>query len=292
MHVFYRNMAFETIVAPHHAHARQRREGWVFVDCRCFLTEPDRAKQEYQESHIEGAVFADLERDLSGPVVPGVTGRHPLPSPQALIATLSGLGIGPRTQVVAYDASTGAMAAARLWWLLKWAGHDAVAVLDGGFNRWQSLGLPCASGIQRRTPARFQERFRQSMTLDATQVLAALDDPSYIVLDSRSEERYRGLNETIDPVAGHIRGAVSAPYTDNLREDGAFKTPQELAGRFDSLAGERDAGRVVFYCGSGVTAAHNVLAFAHAGKGIPLLYPGSWSEWITDPGRPTVTAES
>ncbi|HUI70520.1 MAG TPA: sulfurtransferase [Spirochaetia bacterium] len=281
-------MRFETIVAAQDAHANLHREDWVFVDCRCFLTEPGRAWREYEESHVRGAIFADLEQDLSGPVVPGVTGRHPLPSPEALTATLGRFGISQGTQVVAYDESTGALAAARLWWLLKWAGHDAVAVLDGGFSTWQALGLPCARGKEEEPSAQFPASFRQSMTRDASQVLAALDDPSYIVLDSRSHERYRGLAETIDPVAGHIRGAGSAPYSENLADHGGFKTPDELAARFGSLIG--GAERVIFYCGSGVTASQNVLAFAHAGKGMALLYPGSWSEWITDPARPIATS--
>ncbi len=279
-------MKFETIIEPTDAFDHRESRDWVFVDCRFTIREPDRGEREYGKSHVVGAVYAHLDRDLSGPVITGATGRHPLPHPEALVSALGGLGIDGRTQVVAYDESTGAMAAARLWWLLKWAGHDAVAVLNGGLARWRSLGFPCASGAEHRPATVFDARFRPAMACDAAQVLAAIADPAYMVLDSRAAERYQGLNETIDPVAGHIQGAFSAPYEENLRGDGLFKSRAELGSRFDSLAGARDASHTIFYCGSGVTAAHNVLSFAHAGRGIPLLYPGSWSEWITDPRRP------
>ena len=191
--------------------------------------------------------------------------------------------------MVAYDESTGAMAAARLWWLLKWVGHDAVAVLDGGFNRWAALGFPRAHGVERRSASFFQSFPRPHLTVEAADVLAVLGDPEHVVLDARAEERYRGQNETIDPVAGHIRGALSAPYFDNLDPDGSFKSPHALRERFLRLTGRRDAAHIVFYCGSGVTAAHNVLAFAYAANGMPRLYAGSWSEWITDPSRPIAT---
>jgi thiosulfate/3-mercaptopyruvate sulfurtransferase len=279
-------MKYKTIIAAIDARDHVADATWVFVDCRFFLAEPDRGVREYASSHIPGAVYAHLDRDLSGPVTRGVTGRHPLPSPEALSRTLGGLGIGPGIQVVAYDESSGAMAAARLWWLLQWAGHDAAAVMDGGLKGWKALGLPCASGIEQRKAASFTARCRPQMTVDADEVLAALGDPAYVVLDARANERYRGVNETVDPVAGHIPAAISAPYADTLGKDGLFRPASELAEEVDRLAGGRDARHTIFYCGSGVTAAHRVLAAAHAGKGIPLLYPGSWSEWIADPKRP------
>ena len=280
------------MIDPLEARGHLGEKSWLFVDCRFFIREPDRAERDYEQSHIAGAVFAHLDRDLSGSIIRGVTGRHPLPSPDVFAATAGRLGIGPATQVVAYDESTGAMAAARLWWLLKWAGHDAVAVLDGGLNRWISLGFPCAVGAELRPAAPFEARFRPKMAVNADDVLAVLSDPTYIVLDARAEERYRGMNETIDPVAGHIEGAFSAPYMDNLGANACFRSPSELADRFEKLAGGRDADHTVFYCGSGVTAAHNVLAYALSGKGIPRLYAGSWSDWITDPRRPTAAGES
>ncbi len=282
-------MRYETTIDPATAYEHLEDAAWAFVDCRCFLKEPDRGEREHRESHLRGAVYAHLDRDLSGPVTPGRTGRHPLPSVDALVETLGRLGISAATQVVAYDESNGSMAAARLWWLLKWAGHDAAAVLDGGFGKWRSLGMPCAGGTESRPRASFVGRFRPELVFPTFKLQSVLDDPRFVVLDSRSADRYQGLNETIDPVAGHIPGALSAPYLDNVRDDGSFKPVGELARRFRELRGGRDAGHTVFYCGSGVTAAHNVLACARAGMGMALLYPGSWSEWITDPRRPVAT---
>lgn len=279
-------MRYETVIDPPEARDHIGDESWLFVDCRFFIREPERAERDYEGAHVARSVFAHLDRDLSGPITRGVTGRHPLPSTGVFAATAGRLGIGPKTQVVAYDESTGAMAAARLWWLLKWAGHDAVAVLDGGLSRWSSLGFPIAAGRELRAAASFEARFRPEMAFNADQVLAVLRDPSFVVLDARLEERYHGMNETIDPVAGHIDGAFCASYTGNLRADGCFRSSRELADRYEKLTGGRDADHTVFYCGSGVTAAHNVLACAVAGKGIPKLYAGSWSDWITDALRP------
>jgi thiosulfate/3-mercaptopyruvate sulfurtransferase len=278
-----------TIIDPSSAGDFLGDEDCLFVDCSFMLAEPERAEREYRESHIPGAVYAHLDRDLSGPSVSGRTGRHPLPAPATLLATFSRWGIDEATRVIAYDAATGALAAARLWWLLKWAGHDAVAVLAGGLQKWKAAGLPLSSAPVLRAARRFVPGFRPEMAVDAGQVLAVLDNPAWVVLDARAEDRYRGENETLDPVAGHIRGALSAPYAGNIEDDGTFKPVEELRERLDRAAGNRDARHTVLYCGSGVTAAHLALAFAHAGKGIPLLYLGSWSEWITDPRRPTAT---
>jgi thiosulfate/3-mercaptopyruvate sulfurtransferase len=279
-------MSYQTLIGPAEAAAHLEDPRWVFVDCRFDIRAPRWGAGEYEKSHVRGAVYADLDRDLSGPIVPGVTGRHPLPSPEALREALAGLGIDGRSQVVAYDASTGAMTAARLWWLLKWAGHDGAAVLEGGFTAWTARGLPCQGGVEVRSRSKFTARMRPDLAADASRVAEILDDPAYVLLDARAAERYRGINETIDPVAGHIRGAFSAPYGDSLREDGTFRPKPELAALFAERTGGRDPGHVVFYCGSGVTAAHAVLAMAHSGKGMPRLYPGSWSDWITDPTRP------
>ena len=285
-------MEFETVISQATARDHLDDASWLFVDCRFFIREPDRGEREHEQSHIAGSVYAHLDRDLSGPIIRGKTGRHPLPSPRELASAMRRLGVSPQTQVVAYDESTGGMAAARLWWLLRWAGHDRVAVLDGGFTRWCAMGFPRATGVEHHAPGSFAACPRPGMAFDADDVLAALDDPRYIVLDARAEERYRGVNETIDPVAGHIKGAFSAPYMDNLRDDGCFKSPRELGERFEKLAENRDADHTVFYCGSGVTAAHNILAFAVAGRGMAKLYPGSWSEWIIDPRRPIAVGGS
>lgn len=282
-------MSYTTLIGVGEAATYLDDPDYAFVDCRFVLAEPRKGREEYLSLHIRGAVYADLDRDLSGPIVPGRTGRHPLPSEAAFDAAMSRLGIDDRTQVVAYDESSGTMAAARLWWLLRWAGHDAVAVLDGGFRRWQAAGLPCSSGSEDRAPRRFTGRYRASMPASADEILSSIATGDLLVLDTRGADRYRGENETIDPVAGHIPGAVSMPYHDNLTPDGSFLPPDELKRRFETASRAADPESTVFYCGSGVTAAHNVLAYAHAGLGIPRLYPGSWSEWITDPARPVET---
>ena len=284
-----RLMSFQTLIRGDEARSHLDDPRWVFVDCRFTLSDPGRGEAEYLRSHVRGAVYAHLDRDLSGPVVPGVTGRHPLPSVDAAAAALGGLGIQRGVQVVAYDASTGAVAAARLWWLLKWLGHEEAAVLDGGFSRWTEAGLPCADGRQIRARARFEPAPRPELLVDVDTVLEIRADPGWALLDVRSGDRFHGKNETIDPVAGHIPGARSAPYMDSLRQDGTFRGRDELARLFTSATGGQDASRTVFYCGSGVTAAHSVLAAAHGGCGMARLYAGSWSEWISDPRRPIAT---
>ncbi|HYL97865.1 MAG TPA: sulfurtransferase [Blastocatellia bacterium] len=279
-------MSYKTIIGVQAASELLINQNCVFVDCRFVLREPEQGFQDYSKSHIPGAVYAHLDRDLSGPVVPGKTGRHPLPDRERLAATFSSWGIDARTQVIAYDDSSGAMAAARLWWLLKWAGHDAAAVLDGGLKKWIEAGYPVAAGQETRQPKEFAPNFRPEMCVDADEVLKMIDQSSYAILDARAADRYCGENETIDPVAGHIRGAISAPFAANQNEAGLFKSPDQLKAHFEEATKGADAGRTVFYCGSGVTAAHSVLAYVHSGKGIPRLYPGSWSDWITHQSRP------
>jgi thiosulfate/3-mercaptopyruvate sulfurtransferase len=270
---------FGTVVGGGDVEARLGTDsGWVVVDCRFVLGDPQAGRRAYAEAHLPGARYADLERDLSGPVVPGRTGRHPLPGLDSFARTATGLGIGPDTQVVAYDAGSGAMAAARLWWLLKWAGHDAVAVLDGGLAKWIADGRPVTSDPAPAASTHpFVPRERRNLIAEAHELA------HHPLADARAEDRFRGENETIDPVAGHIPSAVSLPFAGNLRPDGTLRSPAELRDRYAALA---ERGDPVFYCGSGVTAALDVLAYRHAGLGMPRLYPGSWSEWITDPARP------
>jgi len=278
-------MVYTTLIsvddlAPHVGDA-----SWAIVDCRYRLLDLGFGRAAYAESHIPQAVFADIGEDLSGPVVPGKTGRHPLPDVGVLSAKLSAWGVDRTVQVVAYDDSGGSMAA-RLWWLLRWLDHDAVAVLDGGWPLWQARGFPVCSGVERRQPRRFVARERPELVLSTEQVDGIRMAAGYRVLDARNADRFRGENETIDPVAGRIPGAVSAPYADNLEADGRFKSKEELRRRYLALLDGVPADRAGCYCGSGVTAAHDVLAMAHAGLGEARLYAGSWSEWITDPARP------
>jgi thiosulfate/3-mercaptopyruvate sulfurtransferase len=285
-------MDYTTLITVDALAAHLGQPDWVVVDCRFALSEPERGRQDYLQAHIPGAVYAHLNEDLAGPVVPGQTGRHPLPQPEAVVAKLGHWGIGDGVQVVAYDDTGGAIAAARLWWMLRWLGHDAVAVLDGGWPAWLAAGRPVTSGAEHRPPRPFTPHIRPALLVSAAEVDALRTDAGYRVFDVRTADRYRGENETIDPVAGHIPGAVSAPYGANLDATGHFLPPDALQARLAPLLGDVPAEQSVSYCGSGVTAAHNLLALAHAGLGNGRLYAGSWSEWITDPARPIATGES
>ncbi len=280
-------MSFATLISSAQAASHLADRRWVFVDCRFVLGRPSEGQQRYLANHIRGAVYADLETDLSGPVEAGISGRHPLPDEAALAAAMSGLGIDSSIQVVAYDESSGAMAAARLWWLLRWAGHESVAVLDGGFAAWQGAGLPTGKGSEATGSRNFTANFRPELVASAAQVRAMVENGG-IIVDSRTADRYRGENEKIDRIAGHIPTARSIPYTGNVDSDGRFLPDRQLAARFSGLP-SGSADDVVFYCGSGVTAAHNVLAFVHARSRFPKLYAGSWSEWINDPSNPIAT---
>ncbi len=277
---------YQAILSPAELSLHLDDPDWVVVDCRFALADPQRGRRDYLGGHIPGAVYAHLNEDLSGAVLPGKTGRHPLPSPEAAAQKFSAWGIGPGVQVVVYDDAGGALAAVRLWWMLRWLGHRQAAVLDGGWQAWQRAGLAQQTGAVNRPPRRFTPQVNPGLVFSASQVEAVRQDPAYRVCDSRAAERYHGQNETIDPVAGHIPGAVSAPYADNLNSDGTFRAPEALRQRFQALLGQVPAERAVFYCGSGVTAIHNILAVELAGLGEAHLYPGSWSEWITDPSHP------
>ena len=260
---------------------------WVIVDVRHELSQPDTwGEAQYRAGHVPGAVFAHLDRDLSGTKT-GRNGRHPLPEPGTFAATLSRLGIGNDKQVVAYDQRNGAYAA-RLWWMLRWLGHDAVAVLDGGFEAWQRAGLPIATDVPAPSPARFAIR-RTGPTIETPRVEAALATGALLLIDARGAERYRGDVEPLDPVAGHIPGAVSRPFTANLDAEGRFRPPSALKDEFAAIVAGRPLDAVVHQCGSGVTACHNLLAMEIAGMTGTQLYPGSWSEWCADPARPVAT---
>lgn len=283
-------MSISTLIATEELANELRNENWAIIDCRFSLDDTSRGRKDYKQSHIPSAVYAHLDEDLSGPIIPGKTGRHPLPSPELFALTLGIWGVGPGVQVVAYDDWGGAIAA-RLWWMLRWLGHDAVAVLDGGWPLWMKQGQPTQSGFESRSLREFEPRTSPDMLANVDQVAALIQEPGNRLFDSRSADRFRGENETIDRIGGHIPGAMSAPYSDNLGEDGFFLSPGELRTRFEGLLKDTPSKEAVFYCGSGVSAAHNLLAMAHAGLGDPLLYVGSWSEWIADPRRPIETGE-
>ncbi len=254
------------------------------------MKDTNAGSQAYDQAHLPGAVYAHLDEDLSGPILPGKTGRHPLPTIEAAVKKFSNWGIERgRTQVVAYDDQGGALAAARLWWMLRWLGHDQVAVLDGGWQKWQKEGRPSRVGSESGPVRIFIPKPHPELAMDADAILQSSGKPGFRLFDVRTAERYRGENETIDPIAGHIPGAISAPYPANLNPEGTFKTAEELRGMYRSLLKDIPASQTVFYCGSGVTAPHSILALLHAGLGEARLYAGSWSEWITNSERPIKT---
>lgn len=260
---------------------------WAVIDCRFALADVGKGRRDYLAAHIPGALYAHLDEDLSAPTTPGRTGRHPLPAPEDFARTLAHWGVDVQVQVVAYD-DAGGMIAGRVWWMLRWLGHNAVAVLDGDWRAWVAEGRPTRSGQETRPPRRFVAALQPWLTIDTAEVAARLHDPTLRLFDARSADRYRGENETIDPRAGHIPGAHSAPFTANLTADGHFLPAatlrDEWQARFDATHGAEAA----VYCGSGVSAAHHVLACAHAGLALPRLYVGSWSEWSAAPDRPGV----
>jgi thiosulfate/3-mercaptopyruvate sulfurtransferase len=261
----------------------------VIVDCRFTLEDPQLGCKQYLESHIPGAVYAHLDEDLCSPIVPGVTGRHPMPSAEQLADKLGDWGINSSSKIVVYDDAGGAIAAARLWWLLGWLGHYAVAVLDGGWQAWLDAGGATRTGEENKSSSSFIPRIKRSRLIETDEILNHLNDPDLLLVDSRAEERYLGEIEPIDPVAGHIPGAILSPHEEVLDAAGFFLPADQLRSHFKQLLGDSSAKNTVFYCGSGVTAAQNILAVAHAGLGHSRLYAGSWSEWITDPSRPIAT---
>jgi len=259
-------------------------------DCRFDLARPDAGRARYLDEHLPGAVYADLNRDLSGPVG-AHTGRHPLPAVEQFEAQLRAWGVNDDSQVVAYDDGN-AMYAARLWWMLRWVGHEQAAVLDGGMRRWLQLDLPLDDEVSAPRPGNFTARPRPELAVTADDVLAAIGDPRRRLLDVRAAERYRGEVEPIDAVAGHVPGARNHPFGLSLDAENRFLPADALR---DALAASLDgipAGRTTVMCGSGVTACHLLLAMEHAGLGGARLYPGSWSEWSSDPRRPVRTGDA
>lgn len=255
---------------------------WVIFDCRHDLGDPEWGPREFGKRRIPGAIHAHIDRDLAGPVGAGGKGRHPLPIPGAFVRFLRQAGVNQNSQVVCYDDVGGAWAA-RLWWLLRHYGHDAVALLDGGLQRWRALGLPIDNTHHRLPDGDFDGKPGTMPVAEADEVLVASS-----VVDARAPERYRGETEPIDPVAGHIPGAVNLPFAGNVGPDGLWLSPDELAARFAAVAGPG----TVAYCGSGVTAANNILAMELAGLPTPRLYPGGWSQWCRPAdGRPVATGE-
>lgn len=280
---------YKTLLAADALKEHLEDPAWVVFDCRFALDDPDWGSREYQASHIPGARYAHLDRDLAAPKRPD-TGRHPLPDAEAFARWLGENGVDNSKQVIAYDQGGGAFAA-RLWWMMRWVGHEAVAVLDGGWTAWTAAGHPVTDKVPSPDPATFETRVDNDLWLTSEQLESALGDASIRLIDARGAERYRGDTEPIDPVAGHVPGAVNLPFAGNVDEQGRFKDPEELRRRFEAAKGEASNDRVVHMCGSGVTACHNLLAMEVAGLADSRLYVGSWSEWIADPERPVAKGD-
>ncbi|MFC7297776.1 sulfurtransferase [Herminiimonas aquatilis] len=279
-------MAFTTLVSATELAAHLFDPAWVVLDCRHDLGNPDFGRDAYENGHIPNAQFVHLDRDLSGEKISAdgtFLGRHPLPDRTAFILTLRRLGINDDTQVVAYDAH-GGMFAARLWWMLRWVGHNAVAVLDGGLQAWQASDMFLSTEPSPRTLGTLTVQPSLVTSVSADDLLKGLSASVHTIIDARAPDRFRGENETIDPVGGHIPGAKNRFFKENLQDDGRFKSADQLRSELSELI--KNPETAVMQCGSGVTACHNLLALEVAGLTGSALYPGSWSEWCSDPARP------
>ncbi len=276
--------ALQTLVDVDTLRANLNNAGWRVIDCRHDLLRPESGRHAYLQSHIAGAVFADLDQDLSGTKT-GRNGRHPLPDPDQLVERFRRWGIDPTTQIVVYDANGGTFAG-RLWWLARWLGHDRVALLDGGWQCALKAGLTVEAGAADARPGRFERGPALSHAVDAGAVDRRRTDPGWLIVDARSPDRYAGENETIDPVGGPIPGAVNRFWQANLGPDGLFKPAAQLRSEFSALLAGRNAAELIAQCGSGVSACHHLVAMQRAGLVGGKLFPGSWSEWISESTRP------
>ncbi len=280
-------MSFTTFITPAELEMNLNNPDWVIVDCRFDLMKPDWGYAAYQAAHIPGAIYAHMDHDLSGPLTPQ-SGRHPLPDPHHFIETLGNWGIDSSKQVVVVDSAAGSFAA-RLWWMLRQLNHTAVAVLEGGFPRWGYENRPVRSGIEKNSSVQCDLTGTFHRFLSSDQMASIINDPTWRIIDARALERYRGEQEPIDPVAGHIPSAVNRPHTANLASGGHFLPAGELRSQFLSLLDGIPPERTVVYCGSGVTSCFHLIAMEIAGLPGGWLYAGSWSEWIRDPNRPIHT---
>ena len=280
-------MPFCLIEPEELAEAISQKHPLVILDVRFSLMNPDAGQQSWQQQHIPGAVYAHLNEQLSGPVITGETGRHPLPDVDILASQFGSRGIGSDTAVIVYDEGGPAMAAARTWWLLRWLGHDNVRVLHEGMGGWQQRNLPVTSDAPEFVNKTFIPVIQAQMLATAQEVESRLDDSTLCLIDARGLARFKGDEEPVDPVAGHIPGAACLPFPSCYDEQGRFLSAVQLKQHFADATGE--ATDVICYCGSGVTACNNLLAMAVAGLPGARLYAGSWSHWITDASRPVAT---
>ncbi|HEY4374919.1 MAG TPA: sulfurtransferase [Burkholderiales bacterium] len=277
-------MTYITIVSAAILAEHLNDPDWIILDCQHDLMKPEWGRQAYAEGHVPGARFIALDDDLAGKKT-GSNGRHPLPTVEALTDTFSRLGVSSGKQVVIYDSAQN-MYAGRAWWCLKWLGHEAVALLDGGLGKWKADGRPLSTETPRVQRTAFIPQVNASLKVDASFVEARVKDGGARIIDARAAERYDGSTETIDPVGGHIPGAVNRFWKANVNADGTFKPAAQLRAEFETLLAGKAPTEVIQQCGSGVTALHNFVAMEIAGLSGSRLYPGSWSEWCADPKRP------
>lgn len=280
----------QVLIEPQTLHRELVRQDWVAVDCRSDLADLAAGRRSYEQGHIPGAVFLDLDLDLAGPVRPD-TGRHPLPDATKLCATLGKLGIGNGHTIVVYDGGHGALAA-RAWWILRWLGHRSVRLLDGGYAQWESRGLPVDNCPVSRAPTLFQGIPDESLVLTTDELASDLTlIPDRNLLDARDRSRFSGEQEPIDPVAGHVPGSVNVPFADFVTKEGTWRSLAERTALLEAALGDDRKAIWSVMCGSGVTACHLAISGLEAGFGHPRLYIGSWSEWIRDPERPIGCSE-
>lgn len=280
--------AFTTLISADQLAAWPAAAPLLLLDCSFELSDPTAGRRAYAAGHLPGAHYVHLDETLSAPKT-GDNGRHPLPTREVFAQSMAALGLSPQMQVVVYD-NAGGMYAARLWWMLRWIGHSAVAVLDGGVAAWTASGRALTTDVPAAQPvASVALREPLVSTVDYEAVRANLDTGRLLLVDARGADRFRGENETMDPVGGHIPGAVNRPFKDNLGADGRFKPADQLRAEFEAVCGGRPAHEIVGQCGSGVSACHNLLAMEAAGLSGAALYPGSWSEWCKRPGAPVAT---
>ena len=279
-----------TLVSTAQLAAELANPDWVVFDCRFTLTDPQAGHAAYDANHIVGARYADLNQDLSSPVT-ALSGRHPLPDPKGVCDKLSAWGVGSQTQVVIYDDSYGSMAV-RLWWLLRWLGHERVALLDGGLPKWMKEKHPVSNALPVISPKTFPCTPRAGFMVNAASVESIRCSDAHRLIDARPEQRFTGEREPLDAVAGHIPGAVNWVYEENIDFDGTYLPADALRENYARILNGVSPENVVHTCGSGVTASHNILAMEIAGLSGSRLYPGSWSEWITDPTRPIATGDA
>ena len=280
-------MKAELLVTPEELAARLDDPDWIVFDTRHELSDTEKGRNAWKTSHIPGAYFLHMDEDLSGAKT-GANGRHPLPEIADFASRMNRCGVGPGKQIVIYDDGGGSYAA-RLWWMLRWLGHGRAALLDGGFARWQYENRPANASVPPRRQGAFEPKPMLGATADVHYVAAIRESPTVRIVDARSAARFAGMEETLDPVAGHIPGAVNRFWQRNLAADGSFLPPERLRKEFLELLGNANASLTVHSCGSGITACHNLFAMELAGLAGSRLYPGSWSEWCADPARPVAT---